>query len=63
LVVQEIRRHPNQRQIADPLPDDFVSGGERDEMSEALERDPITRPDDLANSVGERHHDGHAREA
>jgi hypothetical protein len=37
LIVDQIRRHPDERQIAPPLPDDFVPGGERDEVSEAFQ--------------------------
>jgi len=63
LVVEEIRRHPNQRQVADALTDDLVARRERNEMREALECDPMPRPDHLPDGVCEGHHDGHAREA
>jgi hypothetical protein len=39
LVVDQIRRHPDQREIRQPLPDDFMAGRKRDEVREALERD------------------------
>ena len=39
LVVDEIRRQPAERQVALPLADDLVPGGEPDEVGEALDDD------------------------
>ena len=41
LVVDDVRRHPHQRQVAAPLADDLVAGGERDQVGEAFERDGV----------------------
>ena len=49
LVVQQVGRHADQRQIADPLSDDFVPGGERDQMREPFER----------HAIALVHHPGH----
>ncbi len=37
LIVDQIRRHADERQIAPPLPDDFVPGGERNQVCEAFQ--------------------------
>ena len=42
LIVDQIRRHPDQRQIATPLTDDLVPRGEGNQMCEAFERHHIT---------------------
>ncbi len=41
LVVDDVGSHADQRQLADPLPDRFVSRGVRNEVGEALEGDDI----------------------
>ena len=41
LVVNEIRRHPNEREIATALADHFVTRGKRDQMGKALHGDGI----------------------
>jgi hypothetical protein len=51
LIVNEVRRHAHQGEIAPPLADDFVSGGKRDQMGEALQRHHIAVADHLVHSV------------
>ena len=41
LVVDDVRRHPHEGEVAAALPDDLVPGGVRDEVGEALERDGV----------------------
>ena len=41
LIADEIRCHPNQREIAATLTNQLVSGRERNEMRESLEGDDI----------------------
>ena len=50
LVVEQVRRHPNERQIADPLADDLVTGRERDQVRETFERNAIAGPHERARS-------------
>ena len=38
LVVDEIGGHPDQGEVAPPLPDHLVPGGERDQVGESLHR-------------------------
>ncbi len=42
LIVNQIRCHPDQRQIAAALADDLVTGGERNQVSEAFQSHNIT---------------------
>src|SRR5438445_637291 len=42
LVVQQIRRHPDQLQLATPLAQQLMPGGERNQVGESLERDAVT---------------------
>ena len=51
LVVDEIGRHPNQRQVGQPLADDLVAGGERDEVREPFERNGIARRNEPRHGV------------
>ena len=39
LVVDQVRRHAHEVQVATTLPDDLVPGRERDQVREAFERD------------------------
>ena len=39
LVVDQVRRHADQVQVAPALADDLVPGGERDQVGEAFQRD------------------------
>ncbi len=52
LVVEQVGRHPDQREIAEALTDDFVPGGERNEVGEPFERDRVAGVDELADRVG-----------
>ena len=54
LVVDDVWRHPGEREIALALADDLVSGGERDEVGEALDRHRIAVPDDVRHGVAHR---------
>jgi len=55
LVVNEVGRQPAQRQIAAPLPNDLVPGGERDEMGEALDDDDVAVAHVARDGVPQRH--------
>ena len=55
LVVDQVRGHPDERQVAPALPDDLVARGERDEVGEALERDGVAVADQLGHRLGQRH--------
>ena len=50
LVVDHVRRHPDERQVAPALPDQLVAGGVRDQVGEALERDDVA----VVHQVGDR---------
>jgi len=50
LVVDQIRSHPDEGQVAAPLPDDLVPGSERDEVGEPLHRDDVA----IAHVRGDR---------
>ena len=52
LVVEQVGRHPDQREIAKALTDDFVPGGERNEVGEPFEGDRVAGVDELADCVG-----------
>ena len=54
LVVDHVRRHANQRQVAPVLPDQLVPGGVRDQMREALERDGVAVADELLDGSSQR---------
>ena len=41
LIVDQVGRHADQRQIAPALADDLVSGGERNQVSEAFQRHDV----------------------
>ena len=43
LVVDQVRRHADQVQVAPALADDLVPGSERDQVREALQRDGLRR--------------------
>src|SRR3954451_16570498 len=50
LVVQDVRRHPDQLEILPALADHLVPSGERDQMREPLHRKRCTIGDELGNS-------------
>jgi hypothetical protein len=52
LVVDHVRRHPDQGQITTPLPDDFVPGREGDEVREALHRHRVAVAYGRSHGVG-----------
>ena len=54
LVVDHVRRHPRQGQVASALADDLVACRERDEMREAFDRDRVAVAHDVADRVGHR---------
>ena len=59
LVVDDVGRHPDERQVAPPLADQLVPGRVRDQVREALERDGVAVADELGDRLGER--DDHVR--
>ena len=53
LVVDQVRRHPDERQVAAPLPDELVPGGERDQVGEPLHRHGVAITDRPLHGFGE----------
>jgi hypothetical protein len=53
LVVDDVGRHPDQRQVPTPLADDLLPGGDRDQMGEALQSDRVAVADEGRDGVGE----------
>jgi hypothetical protein len=53
LVVDEVRRHPDQRQVAAPAADQLVPGRVRDQVGEAFERDDVAVLDELVDRLAE----------
>ena len=60
LVVDDVRRHPDQGEAADPLADDLGPGGVRDEVGEAFRRHRAPRFDVSRDGLGEFQKFGHA---
>src|SRR5687768_3862279 len=54
LVVNQIGRHANQCEAGQPLTDDFVARGKRNEVSEPFERDALAGSDEARDGFGER---------
>jgi hypothetical protein len=54
LVIDHIRRHPGERQVALPLADDLVARREADQVGEALDRDRVPVPDEVGDRVAHR---------
>ena len=59
LVVDEVGGHADESEIATPLADDFVGGGEGDEMGEAFEGNRIAVVDKGFDGGGQREERGH----
>ena len=55
LVVDQVGGHPDEREVAPPLPDDLVTGGKRDEVREALHDQRVAVVHDLGDAFGQRH--------
>ena len=53
LVVEQVRRHPDQLELASALAQQLVAGGERDQVREALERDAVAVVDELRDGLAE----------
>ena len=51
LVVNHVRRHPYERELASALPDNLVTGRERDQMREPLEGDRRAVTNKLGNRI------------
>ena len=60
LVVDDVGRHPDQRQVAPFLPDQLVPRGVRNQVREALERDGVAVVDELGDRIGELDDRGHS---
>ena len=56
LVVEQVRRHADEREVADPLPDDLVAGGERDQMGEAFQGHAVARCHEAGDGLVETEH-------
>ena len=53
LVVDDVGRHPDERQVAPTLADDLVARRVRDQVREALERDDVAVADELGDRLVE----------
>jgi hypothetical protein len=53
LVIDQVRGHPDEGEIAAPLPDDLVSRGERDEVRESLHRHGVAVPHGPRDRLGQ----------
>ena len=62
LVVDDVRRHADERQVAAALADDLVAGREADEVREALDGDAVAVPDERRDRIPHAGHlgGGHA---
>ena len=61
LVVEDVRRHPDQLELAPALAQQLVAGGERDQVGEALHRDRVAVGDERRQCVRECRDFSHAR--
>ena len=61
LVVDDVGRHPHQREIPAALPDDLVAGRERNEVGEAFQRHGIAVTDGVGNGFGKGRNTRHLR--
>jgi hypothetical protein len=59
LVVEDVRRHPDQLEVAPALAQHLVSGRERDQMGEPLERHAVTVVDEVVNRIVKRDYLSH----
>ena len=59
LVIEDVRRHPDQLEVAAPLAQDLVAGGERDQVGEALEGDRVAVVDDPRHGLAQGGDLGH----
>jgi hypothetical protein len=53
LVVEQVGRHPDQLEFSPALAQQLVTGGERDQMGEAFERDAVAIRDQLMHRIAE----------
>jgi hypothetical protein len=51
LVVNDVRRHANEREFATPLADDLVTRRERNQVSKPLQRDSVAIMDLVSNGL------------
>jgi hypothetical protein len=63
LIVDEVRCHAHERQLAASLADDFVPGGEGNEVREALHGDDVPIMDHRLDGVAQRAETRHDRRA
>jgi hypothetical protein len=61
LVVDEVRRHPDQGQVPPPLADDLVRAGRRDEVCEALQGYRIAVPHQFRYRLAQAYYISHSR--
>ena len=59
LVVQQIRRHPDQLELASTLSQYLVARGERDQVREPLERHAVAIADEVSDGFPKRRDLGH----
>jgi hypothetical protein len=61
LVVDDVRRHPHERQVAAALTNELVPGRNGYQVGEALERDRVAVVDEVGDGMGQRGDGGGAR--
>jgi hypothetical protein len=54
LVVDDVGRHADQREMSLSLPDDLVAGSDRNQVSEAFQRHGVAVGHELRNGVAQR---------
>ena len=59
LIVEQIRRHPDQGEMLSALADHLMAGGVRNEMGEAFHRHHVAVADDGLDGLGERQNTRH----
>ncbi len=60
LVVEHVRRHPDQLEVAATLPQQLMAGREGDQVRETLERHAVAIRDELADGLVERYQLSHS---
>jgi hypothetical protein len=60
LVVDDVRRHPDEREVAPALTDQLVAGRVRNQVREAFERDDVAVAHELRDRLAQGNELGHS---